>query len=750
MKIIWKMQLLQGVQLVVFVCSLLLESARAGDTTYELYGASGSGPFSLLMDWIASFERLYPETSVTVSSVGSGSSQKALWGEIKCESKPVKALCDIAGNDNALVGNSSWGMGGGSISDSAYVENAELDLQQVPAVGGPILITYSKDVTGNMGEADTDAKLNMTMLTISHIFDGTITFWDDVRITEHNPSIVLPHEEITVIVRSDSSGMSQTLTQALSYANAEWPDEDVGKKPIWRLDFDSDKNHKLDGQTGVGIGLLRKPFSIGYLELGYYGTLEDFVGTVHIATISTEGEVSTFVKADKASMQVSMDGAFALLDDRLGANLVEIATPSGGYPIARFAYWYLKKSSVGNGDCYRTWLLREFIRWTYNSETSAEMSVYNGWVVPSGDMKQLALDQMDSLKCFDTAEGLGEVDIVDYTPLPYRFIVPVHDMNHPSETTKIAVYIFASISILSGVGLTIWTLLNWKTKIVNHSQPPFLLMLNLGCIVSSSSIFFFAFDDQAAADGTTPNQAELDFACQASTWTYSIGFILTFGALFAKTYRAYKIFSNEKLAHITIRFQDMLRPIVLLLLVDGVLLLWWSVSNPLVYTRVVQHCDTNGFPTTSNGGCRLLDTSASVYTFLVPIAVIHGVMLIFGNILAYLARSIPGSFQESKYIGVSMLSTLQIFIIGLPVLIIVADNAEASLFIRSAIIFLNDFGVICLIFVPKILALHGSITLDATLNPAFSMTKAVSKGSRVVKNSSSVSKTNTSTTSTSV
>ena len=50
-------------------------------------------------------------------------------------------------------------------------------------MGGPILITYSKDVTGNMGEADTDAKLNMTMLTISHIFDGTITFCDDVRIT---------------------------------------------------------------------------------------------------------------------------------------------------------------------------------------------------------------------------------------------------------------------------------------------------------------------------------------------------------------------------------------------------------------------------------------------------------------------------------------------------------------------------------------------------------------------------------------
>jgi gamma-aminobutyric acid type B receptor len=177
---------------------------------------------------------------------------------------------------------------------------------------------------------------------------------------------------------------------------------------------------------------------------------------------------------------------------------------------------------------------------------------------------------------------------------------------------------------------------------------------------------------------------------------------------------------------ITITAKDMILPIVALVVVDGALLLWWTMSNPLVFKRTVAFTDAYGNPVSSNGSCQLKYDGDSIYTYVAPIAVIHGLMLLVGNILAYLSRTIPGSFQESKYIGVSMVSTLQIFIIGLPVLVIVADNAEASLFIRSAIIFLNDFGVLCLIFLPKVLAVHGFMSIgdqDANSTTKTSMGK---------------------------
>jgi gamma-aminobutyric acid type B receptor len=328
---------------------------------------------------------------------------------------------------------------------------------------------------------------------------------------------------------------------------------------------------------------------------------------------------------------------------------------------------------------------------------------------------------------------------------PSDIDIPKENMNYASDATRFGVLAFAGMSILVAVVLAAWTIAHQKVKIVRHSQAPFLLLLCFGCIVSSSAIFSLSVDDMPDANGVVADQATLDMACQASVWCYSLGFIISFSALFAKTYRAYVIFSNKKMKRITITTKDMILPIVVLVVIDGALLLWWTMSNPLVFKRTVAFSDAYGNPVSSNGACQLRDDGDSIYKYVAPIAVIHGLMLIVGNVLAYLSRTIPGSFQESKYIGVSMVSTLQIFIIGLPVLVIVADNAEASLFIRSAIIFLNDFGVLCLIFLPKVLAVHGFITIgdqDANSTTKTSMGKT-STGSKTSSHASSDSVANT-------
>ena len=41
-----------------------------------------------------------------------------------------------------------------------------------------------------------------------------------------------------------------------------------------------------------------------------------------------------------------------------------------------------------------------------------------------------------------------------------------------------------------------------------------------------------------------------------------------------------------------------------------------------------------------------------------------------------------------------MVSNLQVFALGIPVLLITGDDPEASFFVRSGVIFLNDFSVL--------------------------------------------------------
>jgi len=56
-------------------------------------------------------------------------------------------------------------------------------------------------------------------------------------------------------------------------------------------------------------------------------------------------------------------------------------------------------------------------------------------------------------------------------------------------------------------------------------------------------------------------------------------------------------------------------------------------------------------------------------------------------------------------------------VIAFPILIIVATLPSASLFVRSAVIFLNDIGVLVCIFVPKVLTWSGFFTLGSRASP---------------------------------
>jgi len=56
-------------------------------------------------------------------------------------------------------------------------------------------------------------------------------------------------------------------------------------------------------------------------------------------------------------------------------------------------------------------------------------------------------------------------------------------------------------------------------------------------------------------------------------------------------------------------------------------------------------------------------------------------------------------------VTIALVATLQVLAIGIPVMIMVAEDPVSSMFIRSAIVFINTFSVQAFIFGPKITAL---------------------------------------------
>jgi len=447
-----------------------------------LPGATGSGPYEAVKDWMAAFTSKYPEAGLSASSVGSGAAQSALWGDVNCRKKPVASICDTI-NDNDTMATTArptttttvWGIGGGTLNLDVYALHEDRGLAQLPALGGPILVTYSKDVTGDLG-ASTSRTLQLRLSTIAAIFNNSIVYWNDTAIQDDNPLFVLPKERITVLVRSDESGMSQTLTQAIQFANPNsWPEESVGKKPSWPLanliqssssmtttcqDTNNTPqdvkllNFKADGQTGIGIGLLRRPYSIGYLELGYFSTLQRFVAQAHIRG---PGRDNDYEAATVNTLQRTMDGLVDELEpETLSLTLVDNDTPEGGYPISRYIYWYLKTEASEYESCYQAWLLYTFVEWTLTDELAEEIALGHGWVTIPTKVKELALAKLQQVQCHDDDDVGSAMTIYakDYIPAPYRPEVRNILENNNRSTTILAIVV--PVVLLIGIGAYVY------------------------------------------------------------------------------------------------------------------------------------------------------------------------------------------------------------------------------------------------------------------------------------------------------
>lgn len=432
---------------------------------YDLPGASGSGPFETLKDWIAAFESKFPEVDLSITSVGTGAAQSALWGSVDCIKKPIEALCD--NTTGIAVSSTLWGMGGGALEDQSYVKHADRGLQQLPALAGPVLVVFSKDVTGDLGSADSKP-LNLSPSLVAGIFNNTIRYWNDTRLQIENPHLELPAERITVVVRADKSGMSETFTQFLDHGNPSWPAEAVGNLPQWPLDSITDSavacdtlesfcNVQSHGQTGIGISLLRRPYSIGYLELGYFRTLKNFVAQAHI---SSKNNPDDYQAATVDSVKETMGGlAYALDPEDLSSNLVYEETPRHGYPISRYVYWYMKQDHREYNSCYEAWLMRKFISWTYTDGIAEEIAVDHGWVVPPNAVANIATKELNNLRCKVTEQESSTEFVSGSIIYAHQFVPPLYRLDEPSENLLLVAVvpsIVALVLVLAGIGAAIY------------------------------------------------------------------------------------------------------------------------------------------------------------------------------------------------------------------------------------------------------------------------------------------------------
>merc|ERR1719469_901177 len=146
-------------------------------------------------------------------------------------------------------------------------------------------------------------------------------------------------------------------------------------------------------------------------------------------------------------------------------------------------------------------------------------------------------------------------------------------------------------------------------------------------------------------------------------WLLSVGFVLTFSALFSKILKVNTIVqASLRFKRVKLSLVDVLKPLVALSLINLILLSIWALVDPVKWVRTAAEETNKSWNT--YGACKA-EGKAS-YIFITLILLINFGSLVMTLFQAYQARDIIDSISESKYIGIAAVSWLEVFIIAAP------------------------------------------------------------------------------------
>ena len=253
---------------------------------------------------------------------------------------------------------------------------------------------------------------------------------------------------------------------------------------------------------------------------------------------------------------------------------------------------------------------------------------------------------------------------------------------------------FAAIIFLSSLGFGVWTFIYRNQAVIKKSQPIFLGMICAGTFLMGSTIIPLSIDDSIATSEACTK------ACMAAPWLFCVGFTTAFAAVFSKIWRLNRLLaSSQTFRRVKLEVKDVLAPFVILLTLNIIFLLVWTVVDPMFWQRKPLIGLEDGLSTF--GVCYVGRTSVST-TMLSCLVVVALSVVILANYEAYKARKVSVEYSESKYVALAMICFLQVIVVGVPLIVLVHTNPPAGYFVKVAIITVISLSLLFLIFIPKI------------------------------------------------
>jgi phosphate transport system substrate-binding protein len=293
--------------------AVLAVCASIGVTAPLINGAGATFPYPIYSKW---FDEYNKKTGVKINyqSIGSG-----------------------GGIRQVLEGTVDFGATDGPMSDE-QLGQAKTPILHFPTVLGAVVATF------NLPGIE---KLRLTPETLTGIFLGKITSWNDPALVKDNPGVALPAQPIVPVHRSDGSGTTYVFVDYLSKVSPEWA-KSVGKSTAvsWPVGLGGKGN---EGVTGL---VKQTPNSIGYVELVYAVQNK-------LAYADIKNRSGNFVTPTLESVTAAAAAAATKMPEDFRVSITDAASPDA-YPIASFT-WLLIPSRIADADKGKS--IIDFLGW---------------------------------------------------------------------------------------------------------------------------------------------------------------------------------------------------------------------------------------------------------------------------------------------------------------------------------------------------------------------------------------------------
>ncbi|XP_070554748.1 gamma-aminobutyric acid type B receptor subunit 2-like [Ptychodera flava] len=271
-----------------------------------------------------------------------------------------------------------------------------------------------------------------------------------------------------------------------------------------------------------------------------------------------------------------------------------------------------------------------------------------------------------------------------------------------SSSVTCTMSVMAGCGVFLALGFLCFNVAYRSKRVIKMSSPYINNIMVCGCIVTYTSVICNGLDRGLLT------MEQFTQVCQTRPWILALGFTLSFGSMFSKTWRVYTVFTNKAPIRKSVRDHQLFTMVGVMVTVDMVILITWQVMSPTVIQDKVVSVEM----ISGDSAVKYVYTIQSCYShqfqeFAVAIYAYKGLLLLFGTFLTWQTRSvqIPG-LNDSKYVGMSLYNVVIFSVIGLPISVLLRDNLNAVYVIIGGFILFCTTATLLLLFVPKVLAVR--------------------------------------------